>query len=267
MVVSPEGLQYQPVSPSGQWPVTYQHVQPLVQAHFNMPVPTFAVPSPPQTSPGLAARKSIFVSVGKAPVAGKYTVSAPSSPLAVPLPGRSPKPASTPVQMTSAALPADTPVQITSAAPSAGTPVQLTFAATPADTPVQITSAAPPASTLVQVTSAAPPASTSAQMISAAPMVSSPAPLELSTLRKIVVPESLVTQFLDVASENSARNIETLGTLAGKLANDRYMHIIFANAKLSAVSFLEVIPSFLSQCWPFLMLKEKICSGKMFQVT
>ena len=69
-----------------------------------------------------------------------------------------------------------------------------------------------------------------------------------------MVPESLITQFLDEASENSARNIETLGTLARKLANDRYMHIIFANAKLSAVSFLEVIPSFLSQCWPLLML-------------
>ena len=51
MVVSPEGLQYQPVSPSGWWPVTYEHVQPLVQVHFNMPVPTFAVPSPLQTSP------------------------------------------------------------------------------------------------------------------------------------------------------------------------------------------------------------------------
>ena len=69
MVVSPEGLQYQPVSPSGWWPVTYKHVQPLVQVHFNMPVPSLL-----QTSPRLAARKSIFVSIGKAPVAGKYCI-------------------------------------------------------------------------------------------------------------------------------------------------------------------------------------------------
>jgi hypothetical protein len=39
--------------------------------------------------------------------------------------------------------------------------------------------------------------------------------------RRVVVPESLMNKFLAVASANSANNIETLGTLGGKLSNNR----------------------------------------------
>jgi hypothetical protein len=39
--------------------------------------------------------------------------------------------------------------------------------------------------------------------------------------RQVVVPESLMNKFLAVAATNSANNIETLGTLGGKLSNNR----------------------------------------------
>ena len=38
--------------------------------------------------------------------------------------------------------------------------------------------------------------------------------------RTIVVPLSLIVKFKTLASENSKNNIETLGTLGGKLTND-----------------------------------------------
>jgi hypothetical protein len=37
----------------------------------------------------------------------------------------------------------------------------------------------------------------------------------------VVVPESLMNKFLAVAATNSANDIETLGTLGGKLSNNR----------------------------------------------
>ena len=36
----------------------------------------------------------------------------------------------------------------------------------------------------------------------------------------VVVPLSLIVKFKELASENSRKNIETLGTLGGKLTND-----------------------------------------------
>lgn len=47
------------------------------------------------------------------------------------------------------------------------------------------------------------------------PPHSSPSPSK----KRVVVPESLMTNFLAVASDNSANNIETIGTLGGKLTN------------------------------------------------
>lgn len=49
-----------------------------------------------------------------------------------------------------------------------------------------------------------------------------PALFGSSGKRTVVVPESLMTKFLAIASQNSAKNIETLGTLGGKLSNNRF---------------------------------------------
>ena len=43
-----------------------------------------------------------------------------------------------------------------------------------------------------------------------------------SGLRTVAMPGDLITKFLNIAKSNSDRNIETLGTLGGKLCNNKF---------------------------------------------
>lgn len=71
----------------------------------------------------------------------------------------------------------------------------------------------------------------------------------------VVVPEeSLVKKFLEVASVNSSRNIETLGLVAGKLVNERYVlsHLIIpsqtgTNDTCELIGFETVSKTFLKE--------------------
>merc|ERR1712083_720384 len=40
--------------------------------------------------------------------------------------------------------------------------------------------------------------------------------------RTVIVPEKLITRFLEIAKSNSDRNIETLGILGGKLSQNKF---------------------------------------------
>ena len=40
-------------------------------------------------------------------------------------------------------------------------------------------------------------------------------------LRKVTLPGDLISKFLDIAKENSDKNIETLGTLGGQICDDK----------------------------------------------